>query len=123
MTTPQEIRLLLGLPEETVPEDVITTALALAQKWCDATAAKYRVTAPETAVADMTLFYLRNYLDTAGIKPSSISLPDISMSTDFRSACDLLLQDATEQIRAAAIAKGNVGFNHIRSGKVGRWRP
>lgn len=121
--TPQEIRLLLGLPEATVGDDVLETALRLAQIWCDSTAAKYRVTAPETAVADMTLFYLRNHLDTAGIKPSSISLPDIQMATDFRSACDLLLQDATEQIRNAAIARGNVGFNHIRSGKVPRWRP
>lgn len=121
--TPQEIRLLLGLPEATVGDDVLAAAMRLAQIWCDSTAAKYRVTAPETAVADMTLFYLRNHLDTAGIKPSSLSLPDISMATDFKSACELLLKDATDQIRNAAIARGNVGFNHIRSGKVQRWRP
>ena len=63
---------------------------------------------------------MRTHLDLAGIKPSSISMPDLSMSTDFRSAAELLKTDAMEAIKAAAYAKGSA-FRHIRSGRVSRW--
>lgn len=120
MTSVNSIRLILGLPASTVSDEVIAQAIVLAQEYCDAKAAGYNVSAPESAVASMTIYYLRTHLDLAGIKPSSISLPDISMSTDFRSAAELLKDDALSAIKSAAFAKGSA-VRHIRSGRVGRW--
>lgn len=68
----------------------------------------------------MALFYLRQNLDIRGIKPSSISLPDISMATDVTGACIMLRDEATTAIKREASASG-AGFRHIRSGKVRRW--
>lgn len=118
--TPQKLRLLLGLSTDVVSDETLTAAMELAEEWCATKAAAYSANVPDAAVADMTLFYLRQNLDLRGIKPSSISLPDMSMATDVVSASRLLVEDAERQIKAAAFAKGQ-GFKHLRSGRVPPW--
>lgn len=120
MSIETKTRLLLGLSADVVPDDVLQDAIELAQDWCQARASAYSVEAPESAVVMMSIFYLRQHLDLKGIKPSSISMPDLSMSTDLRSMCDLAKDMAVEAIKARASARGQT-FRHIRSGKVGRW--
>jgi hypothetical protein len=118
----EEIRLLLGLSADVVSDDTLEAAEGAALDWCTIRAAAYKVAPPQSAVAMMTLFFLRQNLDIRGIKPSSISMPDLSMATDLRGACELLKATAVEEIKAAAFSKGQ-GFKHIRSGKVPRWSP
>ena len=120
MSIESKTRLLLGVSEDVVPDDVLTDAVELAQDWCRARASAYSVEAPESAVVMMAIFFLRQHLDLKGIKPSSISMPDLSMATDVRSMCDLAKDLAVEAIKASASSKGQT-FRHIRSGKVGRW--
>lgn len=50
----------------------------------------------------MSLFYLRQNLDVRGIKPSSISLPDMSMATDVTGACIMLRDEAAAIIKREA---------------------
>lgn len=121
MTSLETVRALSGLGEDVVPDEDLTVHLQLAQDWCDTRARGYGVTAPDSAVALMTVFFLRQYLDLKGVKPSTLSLPDISMATDVRSMCELAKSAAVEQIKALAFARGGA-VKHIRSGKVGRWR-
>ena len=118
--TPQKIRLLLGLSEAVVDDATLGVAMELAEDWCARKAAAYATTAPESAVADMTLFYLRQHLDLKGVKPSSINLPDMSMATDMVSACRLLEEHAEKEIKAQAFARGQ-GFRHLRAGQVSKW--
>ena len=120
MSTISKTRLILGLSAEVVPDDVLADAVELATDWCTARASAYSVQAPESAVVLMALFFLRQHLDLKGVKPSSISMPDLSMATDVRSMCDQAREMAVEAIKAQASAKGET-FRHIRSGKVGRW--
>lgn len=120
MSIATKTRLLLGLSEDVVPNDVLNDAVELAEDWCRARASAYSTEAPESAVVLMAVFFLRQHLDLAGIKPSSISMPDLSMATDVRSMCDLAKDMAVEAIKAQATARGQT-FRHIRSGKVGRW--
>lgn len=116
----QKMRLLLGLSDAVVDDATLAAALELAEDWCATKAAAYSAGVPDAAVADMTLYYLRQNLDLRGIKPSSISLPDMSMATDLASASRLLVEDAERQIKASAFAKGQ-GFKHLRSGRVPPW--
>ncbi len=118
--TVDTMRLVLGLDSTVISDEAVEQAVALAQDWCDVRASSYSVTAPDSAVVDMAIYYLRQHLDLAGIKPSSITMPDLSMSTDVRTMCELAKDNAVEAIKAAAYAKG-AGIKHIRSGKVGRW--
>ncbi len=121
MTDADRLRTILGLSQDVVDDDTLAEALTLAQEWCDIRAAAYGTTSPDSAVTMMVLYFLRQNLDIRGIKPSSISMPDLSMSTDLASACSLLKDAATEAIKAASYNRGSV-FRHIRSGKVARWR-
>lgn len=120
MTILTKTRLILGLSEDVVSDDVLQDAVELATDWCTAKASAYGVQAPESAVVMMALFFLRQHLDLKGVKPSSISMPDLSMATDVRSMCDLAKDMAVEAIKSSASASGQ-SFRHIRSGKVGRW--
>lgn len=120
MTTVAQVRLIIGLGADTIPDASIEAAIDLATAWCETAAGAYHVTAPDCAVMDMTIYYLRQHLDLAGVKPSSLSLPDISMATDLASACRLLMESAEGAIKKEAASKG-ASFRHIRSGKVGRW--
>ncbi len=120
-TTAEKVRLILGLSTDVVSNDVLNTAVELAEEWCGNEAKAYGVTAPTSSIVSMSLFYLRNHLDLAGIKPSSLSMPDLSMSTDFASACNLLQENAIKDIKALSFGNGKA-FKHIRSGKVRRCR-
>lgn len=120
MTAEEQVRIILGLSADVVPDEVITQAVTLAEEWCAARARAYSTTAPQCAVVSMSLYYLRTHLDLAGIKPSSISMPDLSMATDFRSASELLKTDAIEAIKAQAFSRGSA-VRHIRSGRVSKW--
>lgn len=120
MSIATKTRLLIGLSEDVVPDAVLEDAVELATDWCTAKASAYSVEAPESAVVMMAVFFLRQHLDMKGVKPSSISMPDLSMATDLRSMCDLAKDMAVEAIKAKASATGQT-FRHIRSGKVGRW--
>jgi hypothetical protein len=121
MTTADEVRLILGLSTDVVSDQTLNAALTLASEWCAVRASAYHVQPPQGAIVMMTLFFLRNNLDLRGIKPSSISMPDLSMSTDLKSACDMLKDAALDEIKAAAYARG-AAVKHIRSGKVPlRW--
>ena len=120
MSTETKTRLLIGLTADVIPDAVLEDAIELAQDWCQARASAYSVEAPESAVIMMAVFFLRQHLDLKGVKPSSISMPDLSMATDVRSMCDLAKDMAIEAIKAKASARGQT-FRHIRRGKVGRW--
>ncbi len=121
MTDAERIRTILGLGQDVVDDATLAEALTLAEEWCDIRAQAYAATAPDSAVTMMVLYFLRQNLDIRGIKPSSISMPDLSMSTDLASACALLKDAALEAIKASGFNRGGV-FKHIRSGKVSRWR-
>lgn len=114
------IRALTGLSADIVPDADLQVQIDIAQGFCSDIARGYGCSAPDTAVAFMTIYCLRNYLDLRGIKPSSISMPDLSMSTDVKSMCELAYETAMRQIKSSAIASGGA-VRHIRSGKVGRW--
>lgn len=121
MTNVDEVRLILGLSTDVVSDDTLNAALNLSTEWCTIRASAYHIQPPQGAIVMMALFYLRNNLDLRGIKPSSINMPDLSMSTDLRSACDMLKDAALDEIKAAAYARG-AAVKHIRSGKVHlRW--
>lgn len=120
MTTADQVRTICGLGTDVVSDAVLEQAVVLAEEWCGARARAYSVTAPQAAIVSMSLYYLRAHLDLAGIKPSSITMPDLSMATDFKSASELLKTDAIEAIKAAAFSRGSA-VKHIRSGKVPRW--
>ncbi len=120
MTTAEDVRIICGLSTDVVSNAVLEQAVVLAEEWCQARARAYSTTAPKAAVVSMALYYLRAHLDLAGIKPSSISMPDLSMSTDFRSASELLKADAIEAIKAQAFSRGSA-VRHIRSGRVSKW--
>lgn len=121
MTLADDLRVLFGLSADVVSDDLMNVIIGQAQQWCADEASAYRVTAPESAVALMAQVFLRQNLDLRGIKPSSISMPDLSMSTDMRAVCDSLTAEARKQIRQAAYARG-AAVKHIRSGKVSlRW--
>lgn len=117
----EQARLILGLASDVVPDDVLATAYGLAEEWVARKAASYSVAPPNSAVVMMTIYFLRTHLDLAGIKPSSLNLPDLAMSTDMVSASRLLMETAEKDIKDAAFANG-AAFRHIRSGKVGRWQ-
>ena len=121
MTLADDLRVLFGLSEDVVSDELLGVIITQAQEWCDAKASAYHVTAPESAVALMAQVFLRQNLDLRGIKPSSISMPDLSMSTDMRAVCDTLTAQAETQIKSVAYARG-AAVKHIRSGKVPlRW--
>lgn len=121
MTDVDTVRALTGLSSDIVPDSDLSVHIELAQDWCSTRAQGFGLgSAPDAAVALMSLFFLRNYLDLKGIKPSSISYPDLSMSTDVRSMCELAKTMAVEQIKSAAYKNGSA-FRQIRSGKVRRW--
>ena len=120
MSIETKTRLLIGLSADVIPDAVLEDAIDLAQDWCQTRASAYSVEAPESAVVLMAVFFLRQHLDLKGVKPSSISMPDLSMATDVRSMCDLAKEMAIEAIKAKASARGQT-FRHIRSGRVGRW--
>lgn len=122
MTMESKVRLILGLSADVVSDAVLSEAVELATDWCGAKARAYSVTAPDSAVVMMAIFFLRNHLDLAGIKPSSINMPDLSMATDVRTMCELAKDMAVEAIKSAAFSHGSA-VRHIRSGKVGRWQP
>ena len=121
MTMAEDLRTLFGLSSDVVSDDLLDLVIRYATEWCDRKASAYHVTAPESAVVLMAEVYLRQNLDLRGIKPSSISMPDLSMSTDVKTVCDMLTQQAESQIKAVAYARG-AAVKHIRSGKVPlRW--
>lgn len=117
MTLADDLRVLFGLSEDVVSDELLGVIIAQAQDWCNDKASAYHVTPPESAVALMAQVFLRQNLDLRGIKPSSISMPDLSMSTDMRAVCDTLTAQAETQIKSAAYARGKA-VKHIRSGKV-----
>ena len=116
-----KVRLLVGLSTDVIDTATLEALVGLAQDWCNGKAAAYHVSPPESAVVLMTEYYIRQNLDMRGIKPSSINMPGLSMSTDLRTACDMLMEQAQQQIKDAAYARG-AAVKHIRSGKVAlRW--
>ena len=117
MTIEQDLRTLFGLSSDVVSDDLLTLVVRYATDWCNAKAAAYHVTPPESAIVLMAEVYLRQNLDLRGIKPSSISMPDLSMSTDVKTVCEMLTAQAESQIKSAAYARGTA-VKHIRSGKV-----
>lgn len=122
MTDRATIRTLIGLDDTVIPDDALDVAIAFATEWCNDRARGYGITAPDSAVAMMSLWFVRQHLDLAGIKPSSITMPDLAMSTDLNSALTALKDGAIEAIKAAATGKG-AAFRQIRSGRVARWHP
>ena len=117
-----KVRLIVGLSTDVIDTATMEAAVDLATEWCGVEASKYHVAPPSSAIVSMTMFYLRHNLDIRGIKPSSIDMPGLSMSTDFASACDILKTSASEDIKAVAYARG-AAVKHIRSGKVQlKWR-
>lgn len=121
MTLADDLRVLFGLSTDVVSDELLGVIIAQAQEWCDAKASAYHVTAPESAVALMAQVFLRQNLDLRGIKPSSISMPDLSMSTDLNTVCGRLEEEALTAIKSVAYSKG-AAVKHIRSGKVHlRW--
>ena len=120
MTDRATIRTLIGLDASVVSDAVIDTCIDLGTEWCTDRASGYGVTAPDSAVVMMTVYFLRQHLDLAGIKPSSISMPDLSMSTDLNGSLSELKDAAITAIKSAAAGKG-AAFRQIRSGRVGRW--
>lgn len=122
MTIATDLRTLFGLSTDVVSDDLLNLLVKYATDWCNAKAAAYHVTAPESAVVLMAEVYLRQNLDLRGIKPSSINMPGLSMSTDVKTVCDMLTEQAEEQIKSVAYARG-AAVKHIRSGKVAlKWR-
>lgn len=122
MTIESDLRILFGLSTDVVSDELMTVIVNDAREWCNDKASAYHVVPPESAVKLMAQVFLRENLDLRGIKPSSISMPDLSMSTDLRSICDKLTEDAMSQIKSAAYARGSA-VKHIRSGKVPlRWQ-
>jgi len=119
--TPERARALLGLGPEVISDESLQACIDLAQEWCDRKAAAFRVSAPESAVAAITEYNVRKNLDMRGIKPSSLSMPDLSMSTDLASILNKLYEQAVQAIKDEAVARG-AGFRHIRSGKVSKWQ-
>ena len=105
MTIESDLRTLFGLSTDVVSDALLTVIVNDAREWCAEKAAAYHVAPPESAVKLMAQVYLRENLDLRGIKPSSISMPDLSMSTDLRSICDKLTEDAMAQIKSAAYAR------------------
>lgn len=122
MTIATDLRTLFGLSTDVVSDDLLNLIVQYATDWCNQKASAYHVTPPESAVVLMAEVYLRQNLDLRGIKPSSINMPGLSMSTDVKTVCDMLTEQAEEQIKSAAYARG-AAVKHIRSGKVAlRWR-
>ena len=117
MTIETDLRTLFGLSTDVVSDDLLTLLVRYAREWCENKASAYHIAPPDSAVALMAQVYLRQNLDLRGIKPSSISMPDLSMSTDIKTVCDMLTQQAEQQIKNAAYARG-AAVKHIRSGKV-----
>lgn len=122
MTDREAIRTLIGLDASVIPDEALDVAIGFAEEWCNDRARGYGITAPDSAVAMMSLWFVRQHLDLAGIKPSSITMPDLAMSTDLNSALTALKDGAIEAIKAAATGKG-AAFRQIRSGRVARWHP
>lgn len=121
MTIETDLRVLFGLSTDVVSNDLLALIVKYATDWCTKKASAYHVAPPESAIVLMAEVYLRQNLDLRGIKPSSISMPDLTMSTDLKTVCDMLTGQAEEQIKAAAYANG-AAVKHIRSGKVQlRW--
>lgn len=120
MTDRATIRTLIGLDSTVVSDAVLDVCIDNATDWCATRASGYGVPAPDSAVVMMSLYYVRQHLDLAGIKPSSISMPDLSMSTDLNGSLSELKDAAITAIKAAAAGKG-AAFRQIRSGRVGRW--
>lgn len=115
-------RLIIGLSTDVIDTATMEAAVSLGADWCRDRASAYHVTPPESAIISMAIYYLRHNLDLRGIKPSSIDMPGLKMSTDFASACDILKTSALEDIKAVAYARG-AAVKHIRSGKVAlKWR-
>ena len=121
MTLADDLRVLWGLSPDVVSDALMDDIIRQATDWCNAKASAYHVTPPESAVVLMAEAYLRRNLDLRGIKPSSISMPDLSMSTDLASACRILQESAETAIKSKAYANG-MAVRHIRSGKVPRWQ-
>ena len=121
MTLADDLRVMFGLSEDVVSDELLDVIVRQAQDWCNNKASAYHVAPPESAVALMAQVFLRQNLDLRGIKPSSISMPDLSMSRDMRAVCDTLIEQAETQIKSVAYARG-AAVKHIRSGKVPlRW--
>ena len=122
MTIQTDLRTLFGLSSDVVSDDLLNLIVKYATDWCNRKASAYHVTPPESAIVLMSEVYLRQNLDLRGIKPSSINMPGLSMSTDVKTVCDMLTGQAEEQIKAVAYANGSA-VKHIRSGKVAlKWR-
>ena len=122
MTIESDLRTLFGLSSDVVSDDLLTLIVKYATDWCDKKASAYHVTPPESAIVLMAEVYLRQNLDLRGIKPSSINMPGLSMSTDLKTVCDMLTEQAEEQIKSVAFNRGSA-VKHIRSGKVAlKWR-
>ena len=123
MTPPVEteiaakVRLLVGLSTDVIDINTMQAMVDLATDWCNAYAAKFSVAPPESSIVLMAQVYVRQNLDLRGIKPSSINMPGLSMSTDVKTVCDMLTEQAESQIKSAAYARG-AAVKHIRSGKV-----
>lgn len=120
MTDIATVRALTGLSADIVPDADLQVQITVAEGYCSEIARGFGCSVPDSAVCFMTIYCLRNYLDLRGIKPSSISMPDLSMSTDVARMCELAYESAVRSIKSSAIASGGA-VRHIRSGKVGRW--
>ena len=121
MTLETDVRNIIGVGTDVISDAVLETACRLGTDWCADRARAYGTTAPESAMVCMSIVFLRHHLDLAGIKPSSISMPDLSMSTDLASACRILQESAETANKSKAYANG-MAVRHIRSGKVPRWQ-
>lgn len=116
------LRTYTGLDTATISDEALAVIITLAEDWCRQKAASYGgARVPEAAVLDASVAYLRQNLDLRGIKPSSISMPDLSMSTDVNAAVSALFDRAEASIKASATGSGRA-FRHLRAGKVPRWR-
>ena len=112
-----KVRLLVGLSTDVIDTATLEALVGLATDWCNGKAAAYHVTPPDSAIVLMAEVYLRQNLDLRGIKPTTINMPGLSMSTDLKTTCDMLTEQAQQQIKDAAYARG-AAVKHIRSGKV-----
>ena len=117
MTLADDLRVMFGLSEDVVSDELLDVIVRQAQDWCNNKASAYHVAPPESAVALMAQVFLRQNLDLRGIKPSSINMPDLSMSTDLNTVCGRLEEEALTAIKSVAYSKG-AAVKHIRSGKV-----
>lgn len=94
--TPEDARAYLGLGTDVISDAALGVCIKYAVEWCDDKAQSYGgAKVPEPAIMLMTEYFVRQNLDLRGIKPSSISMPGMTMSTDLNATQARLEEQAT----------------------------